>query len=294
MHVKTYLLLGVLLFGAGTVAGAEALVLGRPASEVVKEYERLAPIAEYLGENLKELGVTSVDVRLDGKNSLDATVDMVRKEEIDIVFETPYGALEFIERVGMAPLLTIVRENAPSYHSVIFVRSDSGIENLAELKGKVVAFEDPGSTSSFRLPRRAFDKAGIALAPAAAANAAPGPETVGYVFAGSEVNVAGWVFFGKVSGGALSNLDWQDQAEVPERFRRQMTIIQKTRDVPRMVALVRSGLDPQVVDGVRSVFLAMPETREGRAALSNYKINSFEPIDDPAAFLSRLQDALGR
>lgn len=101
-------------------------------------------------------------------------------------------------------------------------------------------------------------------------------DRLGYVFAGSELNISSWVYYGRASAGALSALDWQSQDENPAAFRKEFRILHNTGTVPRMLVLGRPGLDPEL----------------SRAALAPYLIDAFHPIEDPDAFVAGLEEAL--
>ena len=48
-----------------------------------------------------------------------------------------------------------------SYRSVMVVRQDSGIADLAAMKGRTLAWADPNSTSGYLIPRSELKKTGI-------------------------------------------------------------------------------------------------------------------------------------
>lgn len=268
------------------------LNIGRPSTEINKEYERLMPIADYLAAHLKTEGVTGGDVRLDGKNDIRATADLLRAGKVDLIFETPYSSLSLIQKAGAVPLATIRREGVTEYNSYIFTRKDADIRDLQGLKGKVVVFEDPGSTSAYHLPRAALENAGLDLIPLASESAQVPADKTGYIFAGSELNTASWVFFGKVDAGALSNLDWTSQDENPEAFRNQMRIIHETDTVPRMLVLARPGLAPELKEAITEVLVHMHESEAGRNALRKYKMSHFYRIEAPDAYVDALEEKL--
>lgn len=289
MGIRLLFVILVLALGCPPAqAEGDTIVIGRPTNSVKKEYQRLYPIADMLGKMLGDHGITRGDVRLEGKNSTQATVKLLIDEKIDVIFETPFGALAFIEQGGAVPILSISRGGVFEYNSYIFVRKDSGIASLEGLRGKRIAFEDPGSTSSFHLPVISLKAAGLELTP----QEVSGTDKLSYVFAGSELNVSSWVYFGKVNAGALSNLDWNDPTEVPDTFRDQLTIIHETPFVPRMLVLVRKGLDPGLVTAISDALMAIAASEEGLTALKHYRINGFRPIDDPVAYTKKLKETL--
>ena len=64
-------------------------------------------------------------------------------------------------RIGAAALLSEVYRGKPSYRGAVFVRRDSGIARLEELRGKSIAFADPISESGFLYPLDLFVEAGL-------------------------------------------------------------------------------------------------------------------------------------
>lgn len=271
-----------------TAGAGDLLTIGRPAKEVRREHERLKPIAEYLAERLEGHGIEGCDVVLDGKNSQTATAALIRSGKLDLIFETPYASLAFAGKAGAVPILLIRREGVLEYNSFIFARKDSGITTLGDLPGKVIAFEDPGSTSAYHLPRAALEAAGLRLAQLSEPEGEAPEGKVGYVFAGSELNVSSWVFFRRTAAGALSNTDWVSQDENPESFRREFTILEKTEPVPRMLVLAAPDLGESLVRAVQAVLLDMPNHETGRTALAPYRINGFVGIAEPAAYIEEL------
>lgn len=94
-----------------------------------------------------------------------AAVEALRYGDADISF---MGALPFVlaeAEVGAVPLLSEVYRGSPSYSGRIFVRRDSGIKSLEELRGRDIAFADPISESGYLYPLDLLVKAGLIATP---------------------------------------------------------------------------------------------------------------------------------
>ena len=90
-----------------------------------------------------------------------AAVEALRNSDADISF---MGALPFViaeKEVGAEVILSEVYRGAPIYTGRVFVRRDSGIDKLADLRGKAIAFADPISESGYLYPLETFVKAGL-------------------------------------------------------------------------------------------------------------------------------------
>ncbi len=88
-----------------------------------------------------------------------AAIEALSAEKADISF---MGALPYViarAQNGARAILSEVYRGKPYYASAIFVRRDSGIRTLEELRGKTIAFADPVSESGYLYPREIFVKA---------------------------------------------------------------------------------------------------------------------------------------
>ena len=93
------------------------------------------------------------------------------------------------------------------YRSVIFTSKQSGITRLEDLRGKIIAFEDPGSTSGYLLPKLFLLKKGFSVVEKATPAAKVSPVDIGYIFADTDKNIVNLVMQEKVAAGAFSNDD---------------------------------------------------------------------------------------
>ncbi|MFV2035330.1 MAG: phosphate/phosphite/phosphonate ABC transporter substrate-binding protein, partial [Halocynthiibacter sp.] len=94
-----------------------------------------------------------------------AAVEALRNGDADISF---MGALPYVlaeAEMGAVPLLSEVYKGSPSYAGRIFVRRDSGIRTLADLRGRDIAFADPISESGYLYPLNLFVEAGLVEGP---------------------------------------------------------------------------------------------------------------------------------
>ena len=90
-----------------------------------------------------------------------AAVEALRNGDADVSF---MGALPFElaeAQMGAEALVSEVYRGYPSYAGRVFVRKDSGIETLADLKGRDIAFADPVSESGYLYPLDLFVEDGL-------------------------------------------------------------------------------------------------------------------------------------
>jgi phosphonate transport system substrate-binding protein len=93
--------------------------------------------------------------------SYGAVVEGMANRLSDIAFFGPVTFLQARERGGAELLAVAVEKGQSVYYSGIFVKADSPITSVTELRGKRVAFGDVNSTSSFAYPVAMLIAAGL-------------------------------------------------------------------------------------------------------------------------------------
>jgi phosphonate transport system substrate-binding protein len=99
------------------------------------------------------------DVRVG--QSYGAVVEGMANGQVDVGWFGPVSYLDARKRAGAELLAVAVENGSSTYYSGIFVRSDSPLHTLADLKGKTLAVGDPSSGSSFAFPLAMLLEAGV-------------------------------------------------------------------------------------------------------------------------------------
>jgi phosphonate transport system substrate-binding protein len=84
--------------------------------------------------------------------------------QVDLSYMSPasYAAAWLESKGNIMPLTTSKeKDGSISYVAVCYVRADSGITNIEQLKGKSLAWADPNSASGYLIPRSEFRAMGI-------------------------------------------------------------------------------------------------------------------------------------
>lgn len=269
----------------------EVLVLGRISDDPKQHYEAMRPLLDYVVPRMKDVGIREGRVLM--ARDAQQMMSYLRRHRVDWLTETPAMAVAYRERAGAEILLSTERGGGDTYYTVFFVRRDSGIRTLQDLKGRSIAFQNLYSTSSYVAPAAELLNAGLRLDLLLSPMDRAEPDSVGYLFARSESNISTWVHKRLVDAGAFANLDWNDLHRLPESYREDLMVIHETASFPRAVEVVRPGMDPRVQARLREVLLAARDDPDAKLALlSFFGTNGFKPLDaDAEAALARL--ALG-
>ncbi|HAI46208.1 MAG TPA: metal-binding protein, partial [Stenotrophomonas sp.] len=162
------------------------------------------------------------------------------------------------------------RSGVRDYHTVFFVRRNSPIVSLADLKGHTLALQNVASTSAYLVPVMTLLQEGLTPEILLSARDAAAPDTVGYVFARSEGNIATLVHKGVVDAGAVSSVDWSDGHRIPASYLRDFRVICRTEPFPRAVEVVRADLDAKVRERLQQVLLEAAGDPQAQDALQKF------------------------
>ena len=167
--------------------------------------------------------------------------------------------------------LVSVRFGLPTYNGQIFVRSDSGLETLADLAGTTFCRPDPLSTSGWIIPSIELAAAGVN----------PDTDLAEVVDAGSHDAAIAGVYNGDCDAGA-SYVDARTRIE--EDYPDVMDVIQViyiTGDVPNDGVQYSPVMTREMRDEINNALLAIAETEAGQEALDTaYQWNALQVIDD--------------
>ncbi len=244
------------------------LVLGRISDNPKAHHAQLQPLLDYVVPRMRDVGITEGRILM--APDAQQMASYLRRGRVDWVTETTGTAVALGLRSGAQPLLLTERSGVRDYHTVFFVRRDSPIRALADLKGHSLALQNVASTSAYLVPVMTLLQHGLTPEILLSARDAAAPDTVGYVFARSEANIATFVHKGLVDAGAVSSVDWSDPQRVPASFKRDFRVLYRTQTYPRAVEVVRAGLDAKVRDRLQEVLLQAASDPQAQGALEKF------------------------
>jgi phosphonate transport system substrate-binding protein len=246
-----------------------SLVIGRVSDNPRKHYRRLKPMVDYVVSRLSNLGIARSGV-LFAKNNKEM-IEYLKEGKVDWVTETPFSALLFCEQADAEIMVRRWKEGRPDYCSIFFVRKDSGIDSINNLKGKKIAFEDPGSTTGCLIPKALLNKAGFKTVRLASPRKNPPADAIGYVFAGRDINITTWVHKGMVDAGVYGDIDWENRDDCPPAFKKNLRIIYKSGPFPRAMEIIRKGVDPVIKKRIKEILLNAHKDPKAKKALKAYR-----------------------
>jgi phosphonate transport system substrate-binding protein len=245
-------------------AKAQTLTLG-----IVSETQR-AQIEEHFQEFARYLaGKLFAASDIDGKVMIAPTpfqlAKLLEQKKVDFYMESPYPTYLINDMHGAAKLLLRRwKSGMAEYRSVIFTRNNGEVSRLEDLRGKVLVFEDPSSTSGHFLAKSFLLKKGFRFAAKSRFDPHGSPTEVGYVFAYSQEKLIDMVLAKQAAAGAFSD---DDYARLDEKKKSAINILAQTERVPRHLLSVRKDMAPALVERLEKILLSMHESEQGRRIL---------------------------
>lgn len=257
-------LLGV---ASGTAANRELHLVLTPSQ---KPTDLLAAGREF-GQVLGRLA--GVPVRVTVASDYAAVIEALRNRTADLAFVHPAGYVLAHREAKAAIIARNLWHGKASFTARFFVRADSGLARLEDLRGKTIAFIDPASSSGYIYPMVLLIQRGLVR------NKDPKTFFREVVYAGSHDAGMRALLNGHVDALASFDLAREQYLKDPAE-RARITWVAETEPIPEAGIAGRQGLDPALVARVREALVQIRGPAHADLLKRLYDIDGFEPADD--------------
>jgi phosphonate transport system substrate-binding protein len=226
-----------------------------------KEFQ---PFIDYLVSQLHEEGITKGEFV--PKTSVTDMAKLLREDQVDVYIDSIFPVFVADRLAESSVIADRWKDGVEKYHTAIFAQKGSSIKTVADLKGKMLAFDSSTSTVGYFLPKAELAKQGYKLTEKAKPTDPVAPDEIGYVFVHDKV-------FDDVQQG-VTPAGGESEQEIRDHFGasfdQNYRIVMTTPDVLRFAVSARKGLDPKLLTAIKHVLLTMDQTDAGRAALKSF------------------------
>ena len=217
--------------------------------------------------------LVGMPVRVTVASDYAAVIEALRNRTADLAFVHP-GGYVLAHREAKA---TIVARNLwhgkSSFTSRIFVRKESNIRSVEELRGKTIAFVDPASSSGYIYPMVLLVQRGLVK------NRDPRTFFKEVVFSGAHDASMRALLNGHVDAIASFDLA-RDQYVKDPAERERIVVVAETPEIPEAGIAARDGLDPALFARVRAALLQIKAPTYASLLARLYEIDGFAPAED--------------
>ncbi len=176
-----------------------------------------------------------------------------------------FGSFSYVlthSKAGIEPLVRPVWPNNNStYRGYVFVRKDSNIQNVKDMKNKSLVLVDKATTAGYIFQLFYFKYYGINNI----------EDYFSRISFANSHDAAAWaVYAGEADIGGAKNHIFNGLMEEYPDFKEQMVVLFESPEVPSNGLAVRKDLNPAIKLRIKTLLLSLHESPEGQETLKNF------------------------
>ena len=242
-----------------------------PSMEAGKIITSGKEIAQYLHEK------TGYYFKVAVPTSYAAVIEAMGTKETDIAWLATFAYILAHEKYGAEVGLMTVRRGLKKYRGQFVARSDSKIDSLSDINGKVIAYTDAASTSGYIYPSALLKEKHIV--PAKTMFAGGHPQAILAVYQGTaDVGCTYW------SPPDENGIPQDARLAVSDTYPdvlKKIKIVGFTDWIPNDTVTFRKGFPAEMKEKIIASLLEFAQTKNGKQVLNNlFNISDFVRADD--------------
>lgn len=237
-------------------AQQEILIGLVPEQNIFKQMDRYRPLAAYLSEKV------GVKIRLTILSRYGDVVERFASRGMDGAFLNSLAAAMAITKLGVEPVVRRVNlDGTSAIHGYIFVRADSNINSVKDMKGKRIAFVDSATASGYLFAVAFLRENGISDIDKYFAE---------YFFTGSHDSAIYSVLDNRADIGCASSTIFNDLVSKDPTIKRELRIIAQSEEFPEIILCLRKNIPQEIKNHITDVLLNMNQDPAGKEVLKKF------------------------
>lgn len=242
----------------------DPLVMGVfPRRDAAISAKLFRPLARYLE---RELGVV---VSLELSPDFNSFLTNLRKRHYDLVHLNPYDYLSAHEELDYLALVQNEEFGEATIKGAIYVRRDSGIDRLEQLKGKKILFGGgQRAMMSYLVPTYLLQQAGLK----------PGDYEESYAI--NPPNAVLATYLRRSDAGGAGEIVQRLPIVTSKIDVEQLKVIAESDPLPHLPWAVKQEMPDAQKQRIRSLLINLKHSHEGREILKQARLSAFNPVTD--------------
>ena len=230
-------------------------------SEGAAYYKQLL---DYIGEKIGGY------VKLVETDTYAEVSNLLKSGEVNVAFVCGRPYVDGHKGFGLELLAVPQVNGKAAYYSYIIVPRDSRVKTFDELRGGVFAFADPGSNTGKLAPTYML----------AEINETPDTFFLKYIYTFAHDKSIRMVAEKMVDGAAVDSIVWDFYNKTAPEVTSKTRIILKSPPYGIPPVVVSSGIDPEIKNRLREIFLGLHEDEKSKKILKKMMIDKFVMTSD--------------
>lgn len=232
-----------------------------PEINVFKQKQRFKLLGDYLTNK------TGVTVEFTILSKYGNIIERFTADKMDGAFLGSFTGALAIKKLKVDPLVRIANlDGTTSYHGYLFVRKDSEIKGVKEMKGKKMAYVDKATAAGYLFPITYLKENGVT-------------DTDHFfsetTFTGSHDAAINAVLKQYADVGASKHSVYEHEKIKNPLIDNQLIVLARSADVPSSGLFVRKDLPQALKDKLKSVLLGLQADPDGKTILLKHDASRF-------------------
>ena len=231
----------------------------------------LMEVGDEFGQLLAKM--VGVPFRVTVASDYAAVIEALRNRTADLAFVHPGGYVIANREAKAVILVRNLWHGKATFTSRVYVRKESGLKQLDDLRGKTMAFVDPASSSGYIYPMVMLIQRGLVK------NRDPKTFFREVVFSGAHDASMRALLNGHVD--AIASFDAAPEQYLKDPVERERIIhIAESEPIPEAGIAMRDGLDAALAARIRAALVQIRGPQYASLLKRLYEIDGFEPASD--------------
>jgi phosphonate transport system substrate-binding protein len=243
--------------------GDEILIGLIPEENIFHQMDRHKPLAAYLSEKL------GIKVRMTILSRYGDIIDRFSDRHMDGAFFGVFTGVLAMEKLQVEPIARPVRLNGKSTEQgYIFVRKDSGIRTVTDMKGKRIVFVDRATVTGYLFAIAYLRENGVNNVDQYFRE---------YSFVGSHDSVIHSVLDNRADIGMARSSIFNMLIAKDPSIGNELVVIAQSGELPETTLCLRKDLSADIKSRIRDILLGMDKDPKGREVLKKFEALRFIP-----------------
>jgi len=227
-----------------------------PEMNVFSQMERFKAIGDYLTEK------TGIKINFTILSRYGNIIETFQAKKMDGAFFGSFTGALAIAQLDLVPLARPVNlDGLSTYQGFIFVRRDSGIKTVKDMKGKRMAFVERATTAGYIFPVAYFKEHGVTDLDSYFKE---------YFFTGSHDAAINAVLNREADIGAAKNTIYYIVKKKHPHMEKDLVILAESLKVPSNGLLVRKNMPETIKQKLKNALLNIDKDEKGQEALKKF------------------------
>ncbi|MET0028069.1 MAG: phosphate/phosphite/phosphonate ABC transporter substrate-binding protein [Candidatus Thiodiazotropha sp.] len=264
LHLTTLFLLLVLLAWQLPLSAADPLILGVfPRRDAATSAQLFQPLADYLEASLQR------PVTLELSADFDVFISNLRQRRYDLVHLNQFDYVMAHDELKYDALVQNEEFGEKTIKGAVYVRKDSGLTRLDELKGKKILFGGgPRAMMSYVVPTYLLRRAGLVAG------------DYEEVYAINPPNAVLATYLGRADAGGAGEVVRRLPLVTSKIDVNQLDLIAISDPLPHLPWAVKSEMNADLKARIQTLLVDLKATEEGARILKKARLTALNPVTD--------------